>query len=286
MNLKNAIVGASLLATAALTSCGGGGGGGTTYGYYSTPYITANQFVSSLNSVDGTSFPFDSYIEKDILDTVRTYTDSEDWFVIWDEVRLEHKAVSLQYLRSLTYYSYYSSNYQTADEFRFIEDADFGSGLFGDPLGNDYEVVFDVGGGFYQGAITGLTYEDEVESTDVNLLAGESELKKLAGKVAKISYTYEVSAEMALSLASLGEKVEGMLKKGASQQELTEADQEVLLNDLQHLTGVSLEEVMAAGVTLDGKSTIINKIAAKNANSGITAQKLEDKILPELFGIK
>ncbi|MCF8059665.1 MAG: hypothetical protein K9K67_10235 [Bacteriovoracaceae bacterium] len=285
MKLKNAIIGLSLLATAALTSCGGGGGT-TTYGYYNTPYITANQFVNSLNSVDGTSFPNDSYIVRDIYSTDRSYYSSEDWFVIWDADRGTHMAVSLQYLRSLTYYSYYSSSYQTAAEYRFIEEADFyGANPYG--VGSDYEeVYYDAFFDDYVGRVTGLSYEDEVESTDVNLLAGESQFKKLAQKVANISYAYEVSPEMALSLASLGDKVEGMIKKGASQEELTSADQEVLLNDLQHLTGVSLEEVIAASASADGKKAIIEKIAAKNAGSGITAQKLEDKILPELFGIK
>ena len=76
------------------------------------------------------------------------------------------------------------------------------------------------------------------------------------------------------------------MKKGAGQQELTDADQQVLLKDLEHLTGVTLEEVMTAGASNEAKDAIINKIATKNADSGITAQKLEDKILPELFGLK
>jgi hypothetical protein len=136
------------------------------------------------------------------------------------------------------------------------------------------------------GRESGYAYEDEMETTDVNLLAGEQQVKKLAQKVSNISYAYQVSPEMALSLVSLGEKVENMLQKGAGQQELTDADQEVLLKDLEHLTGVTLEEVIAAGNDANGKKEILNKIAAKNADSGITSQKLEDKILPELFGIK
>ena len=40
----------------ALASCGGGGssGGGSTYGTYYSPNILASEFVSALNSEDGT----------------------------------------------------------------------------------------------------------------------------------------------------------------------------------------------------------------------------------------
>lgn len=288
MKLKNVILGASLIATAALTSCGGGGST-RTYGYYNTPYISATQFVNALNDVDGAPSFDESEIELYTDETLRSAVAGEDdWFVIYDAKYDEFKAISLQYIRAITYYSYYSSSFQTADEFRNIESDDIFAGfLDGDLFGDDYEVVdYNFADGLYYGRESGFVYEDEAETTDVNLMAGEAELKELAKKVSKISYTYQVSPEMALSLASLGEKVEGMLKKGASQQELSEADQEILLKDLEHLTGVTLEEVMAAGASEEGKKAIINKIAEKNADSGVTAQKLEDKILPELFGLK
>lgn len=288
MKLKHALIGASMLATAALTSCGGGGGGGVTYGYYNSPYISATQFVNALNDVDGAPYYDESEIILYTDETVRSaQPGQDDWFVIWDAEFNHYKAVSLQYIRAITYYSYYSSSFQTAEEFREIEADDRWAGYFdGDLFGDDYEVV-DLGvDGYFYGRESGYQYEDEMESMDVNLLAGEKQIKKLAQKVANISYAYEVSPEMALSLVSLGEKVEGMIKKGADQQELTPADQEVLLKDLQHLTGVSLEEVIAAGNSAEGKSEILKKIADKNAKSGLTAQKLEDKILPELFGLK
>ncbi len=285
MKLKNVLIGASLLATAALSSCGGGGG--VTYGYYNTPYISATQFVNALNDVDGAPYYDESEV---ILYTDETYRSAQpgqdDWFVIWDAEYNQYKAVSLQYIRAITYYSYYSSSYQTAEEFRNIEDDDRFYGYFdGDLFGDDYEVVDLIGSTFY-GRESGYAYEDELETMDVNLLAGEQQVKKLAQKVSNISYAYQVSPEMALSLVSLGEKVENMLQKGAGQQELTEADQEVLLKDLEHLTGVTLEEVIAAGSEANGKQEILKKIANKNADSGLTSQKLEDKILPELFGIK
>jgi hypothetical protein len=284
MKLKNALIGASLLATAALSSCGGGG---VTYGYYNTPYISATQFVNALNDVDNAPYYDESEIILYTDETIRSaQPGQDDWFVIWDAEFNQYKAVSLQYIRAITYYSYYSSSFQTAEEFREIEADDRFYGYFdGDLFGNDYEVVDLVGGIFY-GRESGYAYEDEMETTDVNLLAGEQQVKKLAQKVSNISYAYQVSPEMALSLVSLGEKVENMLQKGAGQQELTDADQEVLLKDLEHLTGVTLEEVIAAGNDANGKKEILNKIAAKNADSGITSQKLEDKILPELFGIK
>lgn len=287
MKLKNLIVGASLLATAALTSCGGGGG--TSWGYYSTPTISATQFVNALNNVDGAPIYDESEIVLYTDETYRsTLAGQEDWFVIYDAKHDQYKAVSLQYIRAITYYSYYSSSYQTAEEFRNIENDDIFNGYFdGDLFGDDYEVVdYNPFDGYFYGRESGYAYEDEAETTDVNLMAGEAQMKKLAQKVANISYAYQVSPEMALSLASLGEKVEGMMKKGAGQQELTDADQQVLLKDLEHLTGVTLEEVMTAGASNEAKDAIINKIATKNADSGITAQKLEDKILPELFGLK
>lgn len=286
MKLKNAILGMTLATTALLNGCGGGGGGGTSYGYYNSPYISANGFVTALNDVDGAPYYDESEVILYTDETVRSaIAGQEDWFVIYDAKYNEYKAVSLQYIRSLTYYSYYSSNFQTADEFRDVENSDIYNGyLDGDLFGDDYEVVdYNTFDGLYYGRESGYAYEDETESTDVNLLAGEAQMKKLAQKVSNISYAYQVSAETALSLVSLGEKVETMVKKGAAQEELSAADQEVLLSDLEHLTGLTLEDAMAAALSEDAKKEAVAKIAEK---VGANPQTLENKLLPELFGIK
>lgn len=284
MKFKNAILGVSLLATAALTSCGGGGGG-SSYGIYSSPYITVNGFVNSLNDVDGAPIYDESEVVLYTDETVRsTIAGEEDWFVIYDAKYDEYKAVSLQYIRALTYYDYYSNNYATADEFRDRESDDIFAGfLDGDLFGDDYEVVDLALDGYFYGRESGFRYEDESETLDVNLMGGEAQVKKLAQKVSNLSYAYKMSPETALSLVSLGEKAEQMIKKGADQSELTAEDQQVLLNDVQHLTGVTLEDVIASGDSEAGRKEIMNKIADK---TGANAQTLEDKILPELFGIQ
>lgn len=280
----------SLTAVAALSSCGGGGGGGgggtggggSTYGAYSSSTITANRFIDALNDADGAPL----YDESDIV----LYTDEtersqiagqEDWFVIYDAKYDEYKAVSLQYIRSIIYYDYYSNDFAAADEFRNIEADDIAAGyLDGDLFGDDYEVV-DLGlDGYFYGRESGYAYEDDMETTDVNLMAGEAEKKKFYQQAANVSYAYSVSLETAMSLVTLGDKVEGML--GQNKTELTDEDQAVLLGDLQKLTGVTLEEVMAAGLDNQQKDKVLEKISAK---VGTTPQKLEGQLLPELFGV-
>jgi hypothetical protein len=265
--VKNLLVGLSLCAVSALTSCGGGGGGGgSTYGLYSSGSLTANQFVSALNDVDGAPL----YDESDIVlytdETIRsTEPNQEDWFVIYDAKFDEYKAVSLQYVRSVVYYDYYSNDFSAADEFRNIENDDIGAGYInGDLFGDDYEVVDLVGGVFF-GRESGFSYEDEEETTDVNLMTGEVEKKQFFQQAANVSYAYSVSLNTAMSLVSLGGKVEGMLKKNESE-----------------LTGVTIEEVVQAGLDGQKKAEVLKKVASK---IGTTSVHLEDQILPELFGI-
>jgi hypothetical protein len=280
--VKNLLVGLSLCAVSALTSCGGGGGGGgSTYGLYSSGSLTANQFVSALNDVDGAPL----YDESDIVlytdETIRsTEPNQEDWFVIYDAKFDEYKAVSLQYVRSVVYYDYYSNDFSAADEFRNIENDDIGAGYInGDLFGDDYEVVDLVGGVFF-GRESGFSYEDEEETTDVNLMTGEVEKKQFFQQAANVSYAYSVSLNTAMSLVSLGGKVEGMLKKNES--ELTAEDQNAIMGDLQELTGVTIEEVVQAGLDGQKKAEVLKKVASK---IGTTSVHLEDQILPELFGI-
>lgn len=281
---KNVALGLSALAITALSSCGGGGGGGggSTYGSYTSSTITANRFVTALNDVDGAPLYDESEIVLYTDETVRsTEPGQEDWFVIYDAKYDEYKAVSLQYIRSIVYYDYYSNDYSTADEFRDNESDDIFNGyLDGDLFGDDYEVV-DLGiDGYFYGRESGFAYEDESETTDVNLMAGEAEKKKFFQQASNISYAYSVSIDTAMSLVSLGSKVDDMLTKSDSQ--LTDEDQAALMGDLENLTGVTLEEVMEAGFDNQKKDQMLKKISAK---VGTTPQKLEGQLLPELFGV-
>lgn len=274
----------SLLAMmATLASCGGGGGGstggGSTYGTYYSPNILASEFVNSLNSVDGT---YTSHVELYTNETLRSAAlGQDDWFVIWDAKYQEYKAVSLQYIRSITYYDYYSNNRAVASEFRSIERSDIlGGELNGDYYGNDYEVVDRLSSGYFEGRNSGYLYEDEASTTDVSLLAQEQEQKKFFDKAAKVSLVFNVSIETSMSMVTLGSKIEKMLSRGNG--ELTEQDQAAVMNDLKSLTGVSLEEMKEASENKAKKEEVLAKVAAK---VGTTAQNLEQKFLPEVLGI-
>lgn len=286
-----------------LASCGGGGGGGgggvyyppttpsgpstpttpttptSTYGQYSSANILASEFVSSLNSVDGT---YSSRVELYTNETLRSQkAGQDDWFVIYDSKFSEYKAVSLQYVRSIVYYDYYSNNKAVASEFRDIEHDDIvGGNLNGDRYGNDYEVVSKLSSGYYEGNQSGFLYEDEVASTDVSLLAKESEQKRFFAKAAKVSFVYNVSLETSMSMVTLGSKIEKMMSRANG--ELTQEDQLALLGDMKTLTGVSLEEIQKAAVDASAKEDVIAKIADK---LGTSASNLEQRVLPEVFGI-
>ncbi|AUN97159.1 hypothetical protein DOM21_15875 [Bacteriovorax stolpii] len=292
----------ALLVTLASCSGGGGGGGGggtytppstggggstpttpttptTTYGQYSSANILASEFVSSLNSVDST---YSSRVELYTNETLRSQqAGQDDWFVIWDAKFQEYKAVSLQYVRSIVYYDYYSNNRAVASEFRKIETGDITAGnLNGDYYGNDYEVVDRLSSGYYEGRQSGYLYEDEVGSTDVSLMAKEQEQQKFFAKASKVSFVYNVSLETSMSMVTLGSKIEKMLSRANG--ELTQEDQLALLGDMKTLTGVSLEEIQKATQSADAKEDVIAKIAEK---LGTSASNLEQRVLPEVFGI-
>lgn len=271
-----------------LASCGGGGGtvvdGGTsgsdTTHAFKSPIIFTSEFVNALNAVDGTHFTTE---EKNIYHTLRSKRVGEDdWFVIYDDKFNEYKAVSLQYIRAITYYDYYANNKALAAEFRAIEHKDIQSGRSdGDYLGDDYEVVDKRADGFYEGRESGFLYEDEAKTTDVSLLAIEQEQKKFFAKAARVSFTYNLSLETSLSMITLGAKMEKMLARANS--ELTQEDQAVLASDLSLLTGVTLSELENASQDSAVKEEVLAKVANK---IGSSTQNLESRILPEVFGIR
>jgi hypothetical protein len=83
-----------------------------------------------------------------------------------------------------------------------------------------------------------------------------------------------------MSMITLGSKIQKMLSHGNG--ELTTDDQAALLSDLKALTGVSVEEIQAAANDSKNKANVLAKVAAK---IGTNAQSLEQKFLPEVFGI-
>ena len=282
MNIKTLLKVTMLSALLALASCGGGGGGGSTssYGPKTSPSVLASEFVAALNTNDGT---YSSAVQLYSNQTLRSaQPGQEQWFVIWDAKYSEYKAVSLNYVRTIVYYDYYSNNSAVASEFRSIERSDILSGRFnGDTYGNDYEVVdYHTSTGYYEGRNSGYLYEDEAGSSDVSLLAREQEKMKFFEKAAKVSFAYNVSIETSMSMVTLGSKIEKMLSHGNG--ELTANDQTALLGDLKTLTGVSLEEIQATAGDSKAKADVLAKVAAK---IGTSAQNLEQKFLPEVFGI-
>ncbi|MFA6238597.1 MAG: hypothetical protein WC635_14785 [Bacteriovorax sp.] len=263
-------------------STGGSSGGTTTstYGAYSSPDILASEFVAALNSNDGT---YSSAVELYTNETLRSQqAGQEKWFVIWDAKYSEYKAVSLNYVRTIVYYDYYSNNSAVASEFRSIERGDILSGRYnGDTYGNDYEVVdYHSSTGYYEGRNSGYLYEDETGTTDVSLMAKEQEKARFYEKAARVSFAYNVSIETSMSMVTLGSKIERMLSHGNGQ--LTQEDQLALMSDLKTLTGVSLEEIAVAAQDSKAKADVLKKIADK---IGTSAQNLEEKFLPEVFGV-
>jgi hypothetical protein len=287
--MKKSLVGklSSLAMIAGLTllvSCGGGGGGGgSTFGSYQSPNATAQGFVNGLNNTDP-NFSL-SEVELEAFETVRSgVPGQDDWFVIWDARYSEYKAVSLQYIRSVVYFDFFSNNSALAEEFRAIETDDilFGD-INGDFFGDDYEVVDLLGPtGFFVGRNSGFLYEDEDETYDVALLTGEAQKKEFYKKAANVSLAYSVSIETSMALVTLGSKVESML--GKNQGEVTDKDQASLVNDFSKLTGATLADVaLAAAGDATAKAELVKKVAKK---IGTSASNLEQRILPELFGVQ
>jgi hypothetical protein len=112
-------------------------------------------------------------------------------------------------------------------------------------------------------------------------MAAEKQKRAFIKQAAAVSYTYNVGIETSLSLVSLGYKVEKAINKGKG--ELTAEDQKAVLADLEKLTGKTFAEVLDASTDAVKKQAMVQDIAKK---LGTTSQNLEDRILPELFGIK
>ncbi len=273
---------------ATLVGCGGSSGGSSSWGAYSSPYVTADQFVNALNRIDPQLAASDVILYED--ETIRSADFFEDdWFVIYDAKYDENKAFNLDWLRTVVYYDYYSNSTGLAEEFRDREGDDiFAGDVNGDFWGDKYEVVdpvYNFFGDFlyFRGRNSGWEYNEGDETTDASLMVKEKTRDEILKKGAAISYEFSMPIEEAISVASLGKKLEKMVSKGRSLEELTPEDQSAITKDLEHLTGVSVEEVMAAALSDDLKIEVNKKIAKKLK---VSSQTLEGRILPELLGIK
>lgn len=266
-----------ILVLTLLASCGGPSGPGSSF--------DAHSFVKALNTVDGQ----ESAVVVQPNFTMRDQYSNAQWFVIYDAKDKNYKAVSLGYLQNL-YVSLNSNDLAVAQQFR----GDFsgeGNGseyesvsLWFDPTGNvvganDFNRRFD--GMYYQGQVSGAFYEDEVGTTDVSLMAKETEEHKFLNKAAKVSVLYNVDIKTSLNLVVLGQKIEKILSR--NQDHLTQADQSALLKDMESLIGVGFEEMKSAINEPSAKEAMLDKVAAK---IGTSADNLEEKILPSLFGIQ
>jgi hypothetical protein len=273
-----------LSALLALSSCNNSGGGRTSGGgggggprppellNLTSPGATADAFVAALSRIDGRN----SYIELYEDQSLRSYEPGQDeWIVIDDGKYGEYKAVSLQYIRTIVYVDFVRNTDALAAEFRAIEGDDINIGEYnGDYYGDDYEVVdYDPNSDLFFGRNSGYAYDDQEETTDVNLMAAVQTQEKFFKKAVAVASEYSVNISTAMSLLSLGTKVQNMKAQG----ELSSDDMEVLSKDLQKLSGISLDQVLT-----DPADKVLEQAAA---NLGTSAMNLKERVLPELFGI-
>ena len=213
------------------------------YGEGDDPYyIVANNFAQGISNVKASSLG--------------------NQYIIYDVHQKKRREVSLDFLREVAYWSYEKSKYQNHGDENRVSDM--------------RALVIPT---FLVGLETSHVYEDLGEVTDVNLLASDKEFRDLAFRASKISYTYEVPIKTAFSLVSLGIKIEKMLVQGSfGQRGLTKDDRRVLLKDMEHFTGMTLQEMAMA----ESKGNTLERVSRK---LGIDEKVLEARLLPELFGV-
>ena len=85
-----------------------------------------------------------------------------------------------------------------------------------------------------------------------------------------------------LSLVTLGTKVEKMLDRSKGEQ-LTQEDELALVSDIEKVTGASYADFNEAANSPEAKEDLVAKIAEK---LGTNSDNLENRLLPEVFGIE
>lgn len=263
------------------------------------PSLSASGFVSAMNKVNVSTDAYGevifnkSYVEKFADETLRKQVEGkDDWFVIWDDKAKNHKAVSLQYIRALSYYDMNQYNYET-DEYGSYYELDWASDndrgdhriyeefLKTSPDGSNYEVVtYDSSSGLFNGTQTKYSYEDEVETSDVLLLSASKQEKQFFNKAAYVSLAYNLNIQSSLSLVSLAESTERLMNKNNGR--LTVQDQAAFASGLTSIAGVSGLEIVKALSDKESKAELLDKISER---IGTSPAVLENKILPELLSI-
>ncbi len=300
LNVKSFML--TLTASALLVSCGGsgsgggggngggysGGGSGNTQDWRSSATISVNQFVNALNDVDGAV----DYGNYDDISFAVKYTDEtvrgEGFFVYFDSEFSEYVAVDIDYLRTIEYWDYYSSNTGLADTFRTIQDDDeYINDLIGDGDGLDYEIVdyFDTdyytGEDFYIGFDSNELYEDEADIADTGLAVANEEEKQLYNKASSYSVAFKIPMDKALSLASLEKELKRMAAD-ATNGELSEDDTEAMITNFEHFTGVSMVEFNQAKEDGTLRESLVKEV---KANIGTDSSDFEDQVLSQVFDI-
>jgi hypothetical protein len=284
-NLKKMLTNAAAFAAVGMTlaSCGGSSSSTSSYDLYTSPYITASGFVSALNNVDPYYVPA-NYLEKTEYETIR----GQGFFVYYDGMYDEYVAVDKDYLRSIAYWDYYSSNSGLAQEFRDIQDDDeWDYGMIGDYYGDYYEIVDPIAYDSYydefifEGVVSGNLYEDDEQVTDTGLMAAQKEEEAMFQKAASYSVAFKIPAKQALSLVTMEKEVTRMLKD-ASDGSLQDADKQAISKNIEHFTGKTMEEFEDAKQDPALREQLLEDVAE---HIGTPQENLEDVILPTLLSI-
>lgn len=238
---------------------------------YSSPTITAQQFLTALNQVDDRPNDPSLMMKEDSL--------QEGYFVIYDAIDCHYRAVGLDELRKLTYEAYQPSFSGTAETYRYLELNDLSGLELGERVDYDEDLSSAYGFDIFTGRDSGYAYEDQEFSTDVNLLNAESEVIQLIQRASHVSYAYELEFKTAVSLVKIGDEVSSLIDK---KRELTLEDQEALRENLMNLGGISYDDILKASTSHESKNEVLEQVAKK---IGTKKENLEHKILPELFGL-
>ena len=222
----------------------------------------------------------DSRLVRGPGETARTQVAGQDaWFVIYDSVDLKYKAVSLNYLRSI------STEFFEGGENRFgrfyrlsqVEETVRNSPQNGDSY---EEVSYDAVTDMFRGSLSGFAYEDQAETKDVSLMAAEQEEIGFYQKAANLSVAYSLGIEASTTLVALAEHTETLLKRNNGS--ITNEDKQAFTNVITSVAGITPADVLKAAASEQSKDALIRRIAQR---IGTSATNLENRILPELFSI-
>lgn len=221
-SLKTLAAAVVLLASGLLQSCGGGNG------YYYSPVVTANSFVSELNYVDGHIFSSHRLVKDPATDT--------DYFVFYDTTIDEYVALDIATLRWNNYTANEAANAYVSGRLSNIAevvDPNTFSALTAtilDPYGETY----------YEGLESGYLYEDtEGQDKDMLYAAKMSEAFKTQEQGVAIAQQYGLSEKQGTRIATLAKNWESL----SNSREMTDKDAN---NFLKEFAGIDFGAVYTA----------------------------------------